>query len=91
MTTHTTTVTIDGVEHELELDVSIAPAEQDVGIMSSYVDDWSITAVDGNTSQSAIDAMHLAIEAEYGDEAFVEKLHNEGAADDDYGDYEFDD
>jgi ethanolamine utilization microcompartment shell protein EutL len=86
---HTTTVTIDGVEHELEVQCDIAPAEHDVGIMSAYIDDWTVTAVDGNTSQSAIDAMHLAIEAEYGDEAFVEKLHNEGAADDAYdADYE---
>lgn len=85
-TTHTTTVTIDGVDHELELSLDIAPAERDVGIMSDYIDDWSVTAVDGDTSQSAIDAMHLAIEAEYGDEAFVDKLYNEDACDVDSGD-----
>jgi hypothetical protein len=37
--------------------------------------------------KSAIDAMHLAIEAEYGDEKFVEKLYNEDAAEVDYDDY----
>jgi hypothetical protein len=87
MATHTTTVTIDGNAIEIELELSIAGAEHDVGIMSDYIDDWSVTAVDGNTSQSAIDAMHLAIEAEYGDEAFIDKLLNEGAADRDDGDY----
>lgn len=87
MTTHTTTVTIDGVEHELELSLDLCGAEPDVGIMSDYIDDWSVTAVDGDTSQSAIDAMHLFIEAEYGDEAFIDKLLNEGAADRDDGDY----
>ena len=34
---------------EIEFRLDIAAAEPDVGIMSDWVDDWDITAVDGNT------------------------------------------
>jgi hypothetical protein len=96
MTTHTTTISIGGIDYEVEVECSIAGAEHDVGIMSAYVDDWHITSVDGETSKEAIDQMHKLIEAEYGDDKFVERLHDEGAAEadddyyDDYGDYDND-
>jgi hypothetical protein len=83
---HTTTVTIGGKEIELELEVNICPAEHDVGIMSSYVDDFEITAVDGKTDKAIITEMNEAIEKEFGDEKFFEKIENEGAAE--YDDYD---
>jgi hypothetical protein len=36
-------------EIEVEFEVNVCAAERDVGIMSDYIDDWSISAVDGNT------------------------------------------
>lgn len=90
MGTHTTTVTIDGQDVELELDLHVAGAEHDVGIMSDYIDEWSVTSVDGDTSKERIDAMHEAIEAEYGEEAFLNKLYDEGAAEPDYDGYDYD-
>ena len=84
----TTTVTIDGIDHELELEVNVNPAEHDVGIINTWIDDWEITAVDGNTDKAVILAMHEAVEKEYGDEKFIEKLYDEDAAEVDYDDYD---
>lgn len=38
-----------GAELELELEVYWQKAEPDVGIFSDYPDDWTVTAVNGNT------------------------------------------
>lgn len=39
-------------EIEIEFEVGICRAEPDVGIMSDYADEWSISAVDGSTDLS---------------------------------------
>lgn len=91
--THTTKVTLNGRERELEVTIDVGAAERDVGIMSDYIDDWSITAVDGSVNPKVCAAANRMVQAEYGEEAFVDKLYNEGAVDDvGYDEYEpFDD
>lgn len=87
--THTTTVTLNGRERELEVKIDVGAAERDVGIMSDYIDDWQIVAVDGLTADKICAAATRMVEAEYGEEAFVDKLYNEGAVDDaGYDEYE---
>lgn len=87
--THTTKVTLNGRERELEVTIDVGAAEHDVGIMGDYIDDWSITAVDGLTGDKICAAATRMVEAEYGEEAFVEKLYNEGAVEDvGYDEYE---
>lgn len=86
---HSIKLTIEYVDYEIDVDIEVQSAEPDVGIMGDYIEDWSVTSVNGDTSQSAIDAMHILIEAEYGDELFIQKLYDDGACDrDDDGDYD---
>lgn len=39
-------------EIEVEFEIHVCRAEPDVGIMTAYIDDWSISAVDGVTDLS---------------------------------------
>lgn len=89
-TTHTTTVTLNGRDRELEVTIDVCAAERDVGIMNDYIDEWYISAVDGMTNPRIIAAASRMVDAEYGDDAFVQKLYDEGAVDiePDYGDYD---
>lgn len=88
MTTFTTTVSFDGDQGvEVELDLTWASAEPDVGIMGDYIDDWSVEAVEGNQDKHLCADMAQRINDEIGDEKFLEKLYDEGVeADDGYYD-----
>jgi hypothetical protein len=87
--TCTTFVNFGGDDIEVELELTIAAAEPDVGIMSDYIDDWSVTAVAGDTDALRCGKMQEAIEAEYGSDRWYDKLHDEGAAEIDYDDYPY--
>jgi hypothetical protein len=80
--TFTTPVWIEGKSFEVELDLDVVPAEPDVGLFGEGIDDWAVTSVNGDTSDEVCSDMYRKIEAEYGDECFVEKLYEEGACDD---------
>lgn len=81
-TTHTTKVILNGRERELEVSIEVGAAERDVGIMSDYIDGWQITAVDGLTGDKLCATATRMVEAEYGEDAFVDKLYEEGAVED---------
>ena len=85
-TTHTTKVTLDGEEFELELELEIAPAEPDVGISSTWINNWSIISANGNTDQEACVALEQRILDQLGDEGFIYQLEDEGATEPDYDD-----
>ncbi len=79
--THTTTILDENEnEIELELELEIAPAEYDVGIMRPYIEDWQIVSVNGDISIAKINQTYNLIDREYGEEKFIDKLHNEDAA-----------
>lgn len=62
----------------VELECHMEAAEPDVGIMGDYCDDWRVLEVDGNTDPYACNAMAVRIQAELGDDKFVEQLYDEG-------------
>lgn len=82
-TTHTTRVFdtdgAAGIQVELQLD--LGPAEPDVGIPRPYIDNWTVIGVEGNTDETLCLATEQTILDEYDDEAFIQKLYDEGAAD----------
>lgn len=79
--TFTTTITDENeADMEIELELDLGPAEPDVGIHGPFIDNWSVTAVNGDTSTERCLEIEQYILDEYGDEKFVEKLYDEGAA-----------
>ena len=81
--------TIELFGAEIELELSVNPAEHDVGIMGNWIDDWNVTAVDGSTSRSRCDEAISLIEEEFGDEKFIEYLYEQGAAENpEFDDYD---
>jgi hypothetical protein len=75
---HTTVIFGDDVELEL----TVNPAEHDVGIMGNWIEDWEIISVNGSTDKEVINEMVARIEEEFGDEKFIERLYDEGCAED---------
>lgn len=74
------------------IEYSVQGAEPDVGIMSAYVDEWYVVAVNGRAPKkpkpTSFDWVHARIDAKKGEaDRIVEEL-NEIAAEDDGGYYE---
>jgi hypothetical protein len=64
-------------EIEVEFEINVCSAEPDVGIMGDYIDDWSISAIDGSTDLSDERKAQVTswLFEEYGDEdSLLEKL-----------------
>lgn len=71
----TVTVSINGTDFDLEAQIdSIQPAEPDVGIMSSYVEDYSLYWADGFAIPLQLEEDLLDVEGQ--DEKIREKLDN---------------
>lgn len=81
---------LGGLPVTIEYDVQ--GAEPDVGIMSAYVDDWSIVAVNGRYpkkgAKNPFAWVYKRIEAKDGEEKRILEELNEVAAEDDGGYYE---
>lgn len=81
---------LGGLPVTIEYDVQ--GAEPDVGIMSAYVDDWYIVAVNGRYPKSkkakGFDWLYARIKATEGEERRIIDELNEIAAEDDGGYYE---
>lgn len=72
------------------VEYTVQGAEPDVGIMSSYVDDWCIVAINGRSVKKC-DWLYRRIDATKGErDKLIEALNealNEAAGEDDYYDY----
>lgn len=82
-TTHRTSIMRpDGDTVELEIQLELAPAEPDVGISGPFIDNWSIIAVGGVTdAEVCLEAEQWILDDDGSEEAFVERMYEEGAAD----------
>lgn len=81
---HETTV-LGGLPVTVEY--TVQGAEPDVGIMSSYVDDWYIVAINGRTVKKC-DWLYKRIDATPGErDKLVEALNEAACEDDGYYDY----
>lgn len=71
------------------IEYTVQGAEPDVGIMSSYVDDWYIVAINGRAVKSC-DWLDRRIDATKGErDRIVEELNERAGEDDDYYDHDY--
>lgn len=69
------------------IEYSVQPAEPDVGIMSGYVDEWYVTAINGRPVKSCA-WLDRRIDATKGErDRIVEALNEAADEPDDYPDY----
>jgi hypothetical protein len=81
LTTHITEVEINGRTLQLELEIDWAPNLMR-DLRSPYINAWSIISVEGSLNEEKCIETEQAILDEYGDDAFVQMLYNEGVGED---------
>lgn len=65
------------------VEYTVAPSEPDVGIFSSYVDDWCIVAINGRSVKKC-DWLHRRIDATPGERDKLLEAMNEDAGEHDF-------
>lgn len=70
-----TTTVFDDIE--VEITAAMQCAEPDVGIMGDYIDDYRVTAVNGDTDAEVCKAMDKRITDEMGEDKLIEQIYDE--------------
>jgi hypothetical protein len=70
-----TTFVFDDIE--VEITAAMQYAEPDVGIIDDFIDDYRVTAVDGDTNVEVCKAMDQRITAEMGEGVLIKQLYDE--------------